>query len=126
MRLSLLATATLGFALIATAASAAVIPPRIPRTPTPSAPSIQSCEPSLGMLRDVHKMDVMEVSFDNTIVIRAVCAESHLDGNAATLTGIIGRNEAMSAALGLENYRSDDVIGIQFGADGLVLLYVME
>ena len=124
MRLSLLATATLGFALFATVASAAVVPTRVPRTP--SSPGIQSCDPSFGDLRDVHKMDVAAVNFDNIIVIRPVCAESHLDGNAITLTGIIGRNEAMSAALGAENYRSDDVIGIQFGDGGLVLLYVME
>jgi hypothetical protein len=125
MRLSLLSAAVLGFALIATAASAAVTPPRIPKMP-PSSPGIQSCDPSFGDLRDVHKMDVEAVNFDNTIVIRPVCAESHLDGNAITLTGVIRRNEAMSSALGAENYRSDDVIGIQFGDDGLVLLYVME
>jgi hypothetical protein len=124
MRLSLLATATLALALFATAASAAVTPPRVPRAP--SSPGIQSCDPSFGDLRDVHKMDVEAVSFDNTIVIRPVCAESHLDGNAATLTGVIRRNEAMSAALAAENFRSDDVIGIQFGDDNVVLLYVME
>jgi hypothetical protein len=126
MRLSLLATATLGFVLFATAASAAVVPTRVPKMPTPSAASMQSCDPSFGSLMDVHKMDVMAVTFDNTIVIRPVCAESHLDGNAATLTGVIRRNEALSAALGAENYRSDDVIGIQFGDDGVVLLFVME
>ena len=124
MRLSLLATATLGFALFATAVSAAVVPPRVPKTPTPSA-TMQSCDPEFGTLVGVHKMDVMAVDFDDTIVIRPVCAESHLDGNAITLTGIIRNNEALSAALSAENYQSDDVIGIQFG-DGVVLLYVME
>lgn len=124
MRLTILAAATLGLALVSTAASAAVIPPRLPKPTTTTA--VMSCSSELGMLRTVHKNDVMAVDFDNTIVIREVCQESHLDGNAVTLTGIIGRNEAMSTALDEANFRSDDVVGIHFGDNGAVLLYVMQ
>jgi hypothetical protein len=125
MRLSLLATATLGIALISTAASAAVIPPRIPRTATPYT-VMGPCHDDLGMLMTVHKDDVMAVDFDNTVVVRPVCQEDHLDGNASGLRGIIGRNDAMAMALESADYRPEDVVGIQFGAEGVVLLYVME
>lgn len=127
MRLSILTTATLGFALFATAVSAAVIPPRLPpNKPTPTSGIMQSCEPGLGMLRTVHKADVMAIDYENTIVIRPVCQDDHLDGNASGLRGIIGRNDVMSMALASENFNANDVIGIQFGDAGVVLLYVME
>lgn len=123
MRHSVLAAAVLGLAFITTAASAAVLPPRIPQN-TVSA-STHDCDGSLDLLT-VHKQDVMDVSFDNTIVIRPVCVDSQLDGNASGLRGIIGRNDAMAEALYEEDFRSDDVVGIQFGDDGVVLLYVMQ
>jgi hypothetical protein len=124
MRLTILAAATLGLALVSTAASAAVAPPRLP-TAKPTAAMV-GCSGELGMLRAVDMHDVMAVDFDNTIVIRTVCQENHLHGNAVTLTGIIGRNEAMSSALEDANFRSDDVVGIHFGDNGAVLLYVMQ
>jgi hypothetical protein len=125
MRLTILAAATLGLALISTAASAAVAPTRVP-TAKPSTAAMAGCSGELGMLRAVDMHDVMAVDFDNTIVIRTVCQENHLHGNAVTLTGIIGRNEAMSSALDEANVRSDDVVGIYFGDNGAVLLYVMQ
>ena len=123
MRHSLFAAAVLGAALISTAASAAVVPPRIPQN-KPSPSFSQSCGDNLDLMT-VHKQDVIDVSFDQTIVVRPICVESHQDGNAMGLTGIIGRNDAMAAALEAANYTSDDVVGIQFG-DNVVLLYVME
>jgi hypothetical protein len=126
MRLSVLAAATLGAALFATAATAAVTPPRTPRPTTSSWTYVSACASELGLLRTVHKNDVMAVDFDNTIIIRPVCQDSHLDGNAVTLTGVIGRNEAMSMALEEANFRSDDVVGIHFGDNGAVLLFVMQ
>ena len=125
MRLSILATATLGLALFSTAVSAAVIPTRPNRVSTPYTPAAV-CSSELGMLHAVNFHDVMAVDFDNTIVIRTVCQENHLLGNAVTLTGIIGRNDAMSAALDDANFRSEDVVGIHFGGNGAVILYVME
>lgn len=123
MRLSILAAATLGLALFSTAASAAVVVNRVPKT-TPSIASV--CSDSLGMLRAVHKDDVMDVDFDNTVVIRPVCLDDHLSGNASGLRGIIGRNDAMSMALANDGFEASDVVGIQFGANGSVLLYVAQ
>lgn len=128
MRQFILATATIGIALFTTAASAAVVLTRAPTT-TPSRPSpaiITSCSGELGSLMSVHKDDVIDVGPENTVVIRPVCTDSHLDGNATGLRGIIARNEVMAIALAAENFAADDVVGIRFGADGLVLLYVMQ
>lgn len=122
MRHSLFAAAVLGAALISTAASAAVAPPRIPQKHSPNLS--QYCSENLDLM-SVHKQDVIEVSFEQTIVIRPVCVDSHQDGNAMGLVSIIGRNDAMAAALDEADYSADDVVGIQFG-DNVVLLYVME
>jgi hypothetical protein len=122
MRLTILAAATLGLTLVATAASAAVVPQRAPK----ASAVVSVCSDSLGMLRAVHKDDVMDVDFDNTVVIRPVCLDDHLSGNASGLRGIIGRNDAMSMALANDGFAANDVVGIQFGANGSVLLYVAQ
>ena len=64
MRLSILAAATLGLTLFATAASAAVVPQRVTKAPT----VVTVCSDSLGMLRAVHKDDVLDVDFGNLLL----------------------------------------------------------
>lgn len=124
MRHFLIATAVLGVVATTTSVFAAVVPTRVP-APVISS-SIAGCEDDLGFLTVVRKNDVMSVSRENQVVVYPVCQEDHLSGNASGLRGLIGENAAMSAALAAEDMRAEDVVGIRFGADGMVMLYVMR
>jgi hypothetical protein len=98
-----------------------------PEHRTPSE-SDNACKDELGFLRVVRIEQVKSVE-DETIHIRPVCegdsdvGSLFVDGNVGGLRKTIWQNETMLAALVDDHYKSEDIVGIRFGKNS-VILYV--
>jgi hypothetical protein len=119
----LIAATGLLLALSATSAMAQFASPNYPDKSVDNP-----CHDELGFLRVVRIEQVRAVE-DETVHIRPVCQGSDdigslfIDGNVGGLRKTIWQNETMLLALSDENYKSEDVVGIRFGRDS-VILYV--
>lgn len=87
------------------------------------------CDPGLGSLRTLRRDQIEAIDESYSFSIWPVCVghpdpSLRLAGNVGGLHATIGQNEALSAALGEEGYNADDVVGIRFGANNSVIVYV--
>lgn len=88
-----------------------------------------ACDPGLGYLPSVRSNDIEAVGDGYSISISPVCPGTpdpalRLAGNVGGLHGTIAQNQTLSGALASAGYDADDVVGIRFGADNSVILYV--
>lgn len=101
-----------------------------PPSQNPSG-STYSCTNELGYLRRVYEEDLEAIENPNLVSIVPVCmGESYgvmrADGNAGALRQAIADNDAMTEALDLKSFGSDDVVGIRMTGEDAVILYVHE
>jgi hypothetical protein len=127
-RTSLILIAT-GLALALSATSGmAMNTPTYPSHDEPSKSEDNPCHDELGFLHVVRIEQVRAVE-DETVHIRPVCESTDdvgslfIDGNVGGLRKTIWQNETMLTALTDDNYKAEDVVGIRFGKNS-VILYV--
>jgi hypothetical protein len=103
------------------------VPVSIPdRTPTPSPEIDNACADELGFLHMVRKQQVQAV-MNEKVVIMPVCEGTgdvgslFMDGNVGGLRKTIGLNETLAAELIQEDFATQDVVGIRFGKNTVVL-----
>lgn len=120
MRPILLSVAVLSAALL-------LVPPA--QAQQQQQPIELECDPGLGSLRTLRRDQIEAIDESYSFSIWPVCVghpdpSLRLAGNVGGLHATIGQNEALSAALGEEGYDADDVVGIRFGANNSVIVYV--
>ncbi len=91
--------------------------------------STYECSTALGHLRRVYEEDLEVIEDPDLVSVVPVCLNESYgmmrsDGNAGALRQVIAGNEAMMEALFLENFGSEDVVGIRMTGPGSVILYV--
>jgi hypothetical protein len=96
--------------------------------PQPSG-STYDCTTDLGHLRRVYEEELEGIENPNRVSVVPVCAgESYgvmrSAGNAGALRQAVADNDAMTEALFLKNFVSDDVVGIRMTGIDSVILYV--
>jgi hypothetical protein len=77
-------------------------------------------------LRIVRPATIAQIGDDNAVLVRPVCDGEPLDmsGNTAGLRDDIAGNEWLVAMLDEDGYTPEEVVGIAFGANDSVHLYV--
>lgn len=91
--------------------------------------STYECSTQLGHLRRVHEEDLEAIDDPDLVSVVPICSGDSYglmrsDGNAGALRQVIANNEAMMEALFLQNFGSDDVVGIRMTGPVSVILYV--
>src|SRR5688572_29208096 len=84
----------------------------------PGGGDTYSCTDQLGYLRRVYEDQLEVIDNPNHVSIMPICIGEDYgvfrnDGNAGALRSVIADNEAMTKALFLKNFGSDDVIGVR-------------
>jgi hypothetical protein len=83
------------------------------------------------MLRRVYEEELEVIDNPLNVAVVPVCTGEDYgvmrsDGNAGALRQVIAQNDAMTDALDLKNFGSDDVVGIRMTSEDKVILYVHE
>lgn len=122
MRSRFILLATVSAALLAVSPAPAQQPPREELLDL-------GCDPGFGALRTLYRDDIEAIDESYSFSIWPVCVNHpdpavRLAGNVGGLHSVIAQNEAFVAALADEDYDAEDVVGIRFGANNSVIVYV--
>jgi hypothetical protein len=115
----------------ALAQAACTAAPCKPPTTSGGESSTYTCGNELGMLRRVYEEELEVIDNPLNVAVVPVCTGEDYgvmrsDGNAGALRQVIAQNDAMTDALDLKNFGSDDVVGIRMTSEDKVILYVHE